>query len=619
MSPPASTPLGLRHTLIREPAHRALSTFGASLDDDLELAQVSQLDLPVPGGDDPDEGAVIGVGGTSEVRLSYQRSLGRWVAVKQLRSERRSPGGNASLLREARISALLEHPNIVPVHDVTIDGAGTTAVTMRRVAGDSWGSVLEDPAREAAVVGEADRLEWHLRVLLQVGNAVRFAHRHSVVHRDLKPDNVMIGAFGEVYVVDWGIAVTTSRTAHRFLPHGDDQPWPAGTPAYMAPEQLGEGVPITERTDIFLLGSLLFSILTRRPPYVGDVDMVLLARIRAVEPGGALHGPAGLVTLCRWAMSADPADRPATVEVFLEGVERWLRERGAEALVAQAGGQLAALLEQARAVSSDAGRLGLYGLYGQCRFGFDQALRIEPGRADAREGREAAISAMLRYELGRADAAAAAVLLADLDPAPAELVTQVASLRAHAAADASRAARLRRDHDPSVRRKTRLAALGALLVLWTVLPILGFPLQGLLFGGPSWVELAIIDLSFFVLVAVGGLLSWGSWATTAFNRWLVGGVGIAIGGQVLLDFGSWLAGIPPAAAHALHLFLWATVVGYGSLVLDRRMAIPAMGFALGWWIAARWPEMIYPVFSVSNALLLAVVVWMWGRPGARAA
>ncbi|MCZ7681391.1 MAG: protein kinase [Sandaracinaceae bacterium] len=149
----------------------------------------------------------LGEGGMGIVRLATQRSLGRDVAVKTVKGSQAAERATGALLREACVMGLLEHPNVVPVYDLVVGDAGEPAIVMRKIEGSSWASVMHDPAALRARFDAEDALEWNLRVLAQVCNVVDFAHSRGILHRDLKPENVMLGEFGEVYVVDWGLAV----------------------------------------------------------------------------------------------------------------------------------------------------------------------------------------------------------------------------------------------------------------------------------------------------------------------------------------------------------------------------------------------------------------------------
>src|SRR5690606_9017841 len=152
--------------------------------------------------------------------------------------------------------------------------------------GVDWGSLMHDARTVRERFGADDLLEWNLRVFLSVCNAVRFAHSRKILHRDLKPENVMIGQFGEVYLADWGIAVSLEDDGSGRLPLASEAIEMAGTPLYMAPEMLGgRESRLSERTDLYLLGSILYEIVAGEPPPRGRSFMELLGANVGAEPG----------------------------------------------------------------------------------------------------------------------------------------------------------------------------------------------------------------------------------------------------------------------------------------------------------------------------------------------
>jgi serine/threonine-protein kinase len=287
-------------------------------------------------------------GGMGSVHRVFDHAILRTVAQKRLHDTVRPlPGAAARFLEEARITGQLDHPNIVPVYDVGADEGGVvTSFTMKLVRGRT----LTELAAEAHAAGlTGARIEALLQVFLKVCDAVSFAHSRGVIHRDLKPDNVMVGSHGQVYLMDWGAAQlrggARASDSHVNVPGPDAEdasgvaperrPTNFGTPVYMAPEQAqGRTTDIDERTDVFGLGAILYYILTARPPFAAPSveEVIALARKgevtppQAVVPGVRL--PPGLCRIAMRALAADPTLRYHSVEALKDDVAAFLRGGG---------------------------------------------------------------------------------------------------------------------------------------------------------------------------------------------------------------------------------------------------------------------------------------------------
>ena len=323
----------------------------------------------------------LGEGGMGEVYLCADHRIGRDIAMKVIRAERGShPDARSRFLREARVQGQLEHPSIVPVYDLARDGNGSAYFTMRRLRGKTFEQVLQE-LRDGA---PATVREWTRHKLLtaftSVCLAIEFAHSRGVVHRDLKPDNVMLGDFGEVYVLDWGLAkVVDGRAAGpesdraRTLtpvPADEDAPRTAvgavmGTPGYMAPEQaVGDGGRVDARTDVYALGALLFEILTLAPLHErGTSDEVIRSTVLGADARPSVRAPARdiapeLDAICVRATAVKRDDRYASARELYDAVESFLAgDRDGErrrTLAREHGAAAAAATERALAGGPDA-------------------------------------------------------------------------------------------------------------------------------------------------------------------------------------------------------------------------------------------------------------------------
>lgn len=272
-------------------------------------------------------GSLIGEGGMGVVRSAHQVALGRDVAVKSLRAGEQRAEATLALLREAWVTGDLEHPNIVPVHALGRAPDGAPMLVMKRIVGKPWSDFIANPHLLPAEAS-ADPLRWHLGVLQAACNAVAFAHSKRVLHRDLKPDNIMIGSFGEVYVLDWGLAVSLPGGNPR-LPAAREIHSIAGTPHFMAPEMV-EVRPdrIDERTDVYLLGAILHNLLTGQPRHRGRTPIeVLAAAWRSPEVTFSPAVPAELAAICNRATAADPGARHPSVQALRDAIAAYLQHR----------------------------------------------------------------------------------------------------------------------------------------------------------------------------------------------------------------------------------------------------------------------------------------------------
>ncbi len=249
----------------------------------------------------------IGFGGMKGVLLVYDRDTRREVAMAIMPDFRERPMvDRLRFVHEAHIAAGLEHPNIVPVHDLGLDKNGSPFFTMKYLRGQPLSAVLHKLRREDPEVSGIYTLRTRLEIFSRVCKAIDFAHSQGVLHLDLKPDNVHLGTFGEVVVLDWGLARRVGETP-------DWTNKACGTPGFMAPEQTGGNAETNERTDVYALGALLYTLLTLQPPMAGCTvnEIIEATRKGEVPPPEDLDPgiPAALSAVCRKAMSPAPEDR----------------------------------------------------------------------------------------------------------------------------------------------------------------------------------------------------------------------------------------------------------------------------------------------------------------------
>jgi serine/threonine protein kinase len=268
-------------------------------------------------------GELLGKGSMGEVFAAVQVSLERTVAVKVLRAELLSDeAATQSFLAEALVAAELEHPNTLPVYEIGVTAEGSPFYAMKRVTGSPWSKRLA-----------ANSLDDNIGVLLMLCDVVSFAHDRGVIHRDLKPENVMIGPYGEVQLVDWGLAAGVGSA--RAQPLCADTAL-SGTPAYMPPEvATAEVGKIGKASDVYLLGGILFEILTGLRPH-GAAEVFTCIAAAACNLLQPTDQKGELIDIAHKALSTEPEDRFGSVKELQQTIRDYLSHRDSLTLGAEA-------------------------------------------------------------------------------------------------------------------------------------------------------------------------------------------------------------------------------------------------------------------------------------------
>ncbi|MCI0392058.1 MAG: SUMF1/EgtB/PvdO family nonheme iron enzyme [Acidobacteria bacterium] len=303
----------------------------------------------------------IASGGMGRIILVKDRNLRRHVAMKLIGDDgRKTKSQSDRFLAEAQTTGQLEHPNIVPIHDLGILPDGRCFFTMKLVRGETLREVFDQLARGGRRVAKKYSQLRLLSIFQQIANGLGFAHSRGVIHRDLKPDNIMLGEFGEVLILDWGLAKlkhpqSASDSAWGEADYGDGLlnaidshevaktkiGTVAGTAGYMAPEQArGDVDRLDERTDIYALGGMLYELLTGSLPYNqanarDRVDAAAeetpietpTARLRKTDPLAAVRIPRELAAIAMKALAPAPAERYASAQEFGDEIQRYLEGR----------------------------------------------------------------------------------------------------------------------------------------------------------------------------------------------------------------------------------------------------------------------------------------------------
>jgi WD40 repeat protein/serine/threonine protein kinase len=366
---------------------------------------------------------MLGQGGMGTVHLARQVALGRAVALKQIQPKhRRQQSVKDEFLTEAVLTGKLEHPNIVPIYEVGSSSDGDLFYSMKNIKGQAWDESI----------GELS-LDENLDILINVCDAIAFAHAEGVIHRDLKPQNIMTGGFGEVLVLDWGLAVLTGEEE-------EIAGSAAGTPAYMAPEMINPPFTVGPRSDIYLLGAILFKILTGKAPHGGRSARDCLEaaskneivspdedRVRELDPSGELLGVA------LRAMATNQEDRFQTTAEFQQAIRDFLSHRESLELSSRAQRSL-----DLASVTGD------YTQYSRAAFGFEESLKLWDGNTSATDGVAAARLAWALSAEAQSDFDLALSLLEGTTTDQQEIRTRVSAARDERDAREQHVRRLRR-------------------------------------------------------------------------------------------------------------------------------------------------------------------------------
>jgi serine/threonine-protein kinase len=280
---------------------------------------------------------VLGEGGMGEVRLYQDLRIGRQIAMKvMLPGRANDPSARARFLREAIIQGQLEHPSIVPVHEIGETASGDPYFTMKRIRGETLADIVLAFRRGDTEAAERYPERRLLAGFAQACLAVDFAHSRGVVHRDLKPSNVMLGDFGEVYVLDWGVARVLGSAEGGLL---DSEIVPAvgtgvgtvlGTPGYIAPEQIRSSADVDGRADVYALGAILFELLTHKALHRFDKPHVMLTEtLSGTDPASrakAVNAKVDpeLMSILVHATRVNPDERFQTARELHDAIQRYL-------------------------------------------------------------------------------------------------------------------------------------------------------------------------------------------------------------------------------------------------------------------------------------------------------
>lgn len=290
---------------------------------------------------------IIGRGGVCLIQSCKDNYLGRIVCHKSLRKEFvNSKEERVRFLREARVTAMLQHPNTIPIYDISRDSRDQYFFTMKLLHGYTLHGIFEKLKQNDEEIGNEFKLNRLLGAFIQVANALDYAHEHGVIHRDIKPENIAIGPYGEVHLIDWGLAkvwhkdesiIEIEKQEPALSGETDFRLTHAGqlkaTPLYMSPEQVNNDRHLDSRSDVYSLGTVLYEILTLETMIEGKTIQQLMDNItngRFSVPSQRTpdrHIPKELEEICLKSVDTDPEKRYQKVSHMINEIRQFREAR----------------------------------------------------------------------------------------------------------------------------------------------------------------------------------------------------------------------------------------------------------------------------------------------------
>lgn len=565
------------------------------------------LDLEIVG--------VLGEGGMGFVHLAEQRALHRKVAVKQIKPEVYNEATADRLLEEAWITGSLEHPNIIPIYWLGRDNDNQPLLIMRKVEGVTWDILIDDPNHELwdkRKTWTDDPIIRNIEILMELCNAIHFAHNQHILHRDIKPENVMIGEFGEIYILDWGIAKRLNDPADAT---GEKDHKVSGTPAFMAPEMMSKDPSkLSPRSDVYLLGATLHYILTGQFRHLGGSLYETMFSVMQSDPFPYKEAiPVELAAIANKAMHKDPERRYPTALAFREALATFLSHFNSlelSNLAVERLEQLRQLIPQAQQGSGSHLPQIIRRLFTECRYGFTQSLRTWKGNPKARKGQQECLELMIGFEVGQHNLDVATSLLGELpspNPELSALAQQLQETLHREREESERLQQQARDMDLRVGVAQRIRTL---LLLTVCIGMSGV-------GTLVLVRTGKIVLNYPMLIAmvvVGlGLQAVAMWRwrdplwTHKANRNFLGFVAIGMTGMLFARLVGYRFGIPIAQELLFEFTLFALILSSAAILFHPMFWSGVLVAVLNFGFGLAFPTWIYEA-------MVFMCFFMWCMP-----
>lgn len=551
-------------------------------------------------------------GGMGQVYLANQVALRRDVVVKVSHTGEDEEKTAIRLLQESRLTGLLEHPNIVPVYQLGQDSQGQPMLVMKHIEGQPWSDIISQEAPgPQSPTGEVSSLERHIRILIQVCNAVAFAHNKNIIHRDLKPENIMIGAFGEVYVLDWGLAVSLNEQDRGKLPTVSEIKGVAGTPAYMAPEMArGQNDVLGERTDVYLLGGILHELITGSPPHSKGTlleSLFSIYRSEPVEYGEEI--PKLLVSICHKSMSQKPEDRYANIQEFRMALLDYLQHKESLTISVRSKNLLRSLESLLQQNPNDDRKL--YNQYSRCHFGLQHALEIWPDNTEAQDTLKQLLELMFEHEIKQENTKAATRWLAEFSDPPVHLQEQLNELKQRLHQKQKHLERLAYESDISVGANARRIVTLLIGALWGGLPLLMHALKSMNWYKPSHLDFILMNTAFGFILTASIFIGRKHLLKNQANRQVVKLLFLLMVVFIVQRIAVLAIELSLQKSAILELVIFFNFIGVLGIFYDSRMFHPASLYLLALCSALFWPPYTFVFMACAHFFGMITLAWIW--------
>ena len=556
--------------------------------------------------EDLDIGKTLGEGGMGIVHSALQNSMGRHVAIKEVRNEVSSPHTIKTLLQEAWITGFLEHPNIVPIYDISKNKRDEPIILMKQISGNDWAEFFKNPRLVQERNVTHDILMWHFDVFDQVSNAVHYAHSRGIIHRDLKPDNIMIGNYGEVYVLDWGIAIALDDRHSSWIPRASEARRTTGSPWYMAPEMIGgDGHKLSIQTDIYLLGAILYELVTGSPPHKGSALPEILQSIPDFKPEFPDHVSSSLQEIISKALSKDPKDRHDDVEQLRMEIQRYKEYRELKRIENNIQIEIDSLDAHLKQNSE---QNMIYEHYFSARFGVEQIRKhhLDTSSFSIEDDFHKISLLIIEWELenNRPDSAklAMASLLKD-EPEYHEKISQALTEKDNQAKDLRK---LEVAYSKTIGVRTRFFVMFLVVIGWISYPFVIWQFE---------IEMSYFNLNtqtgaMLILLFTIGIWARNSLSSTKLNSHTFAFLLTEPLLHLVADMSAYSIGWNPEQAWSLRVLVWTTMLSSYALLIDTRLILISIFYALSTLFVFAFPEYLLAFSIGSNVLLLLTLIFL---------